>query len=151
MPKSKDARELCTPAWRLIGWTVSEPGYMSCDGRRLCYANEDGLLFDAALGEVADLVFPWYYFGGGLKLTIKGERHRFSFVVPNGAEVAGARALTAVSLALGAAATAEVVAAKIADITDGRAAGRAWRELLEPLVRKAPPAGGRGRSLPGPP
>ncbi len=127
--------ELCTPAWRMIGMTVSEPGYMSCNGRRLCYANAAGALFDVELSEVSGLKFPWYYFGGGLKMKVKSERHRFSFVIPNGAETAEARILTYISPLRGAVATAEVVSEKYRDIKDGRAAGKAWRELLEPLVK----------------
>ena len=135
MAKKEREYELRTSAWRMIGWTVSEPGVMSYDGRRLSYDNGEKVLFDAELSEVTELKFPWYYFGGGLKMTVKGEPYRFSFVVPNGAEVGSARLATAIDPLLGAGAVAEVVAGKVADVKEGREATRAWRKLLEPLVR----------------
>lgn len=76
---------LRTPAWRLIGLTRSEPGALAYSDNRLSYRAEDGLLFDVPLSEVSHVVFPWYYFGGGVKLVADGEAYRFSFVTPNDA------------------------------------------------------------------
>ena len=65
-------------------------------------------LFDAPLGAVGDVVFPWYYFSGGMKLTVAGVPYRFSFLQPqNTMGSPGA-----------------------AGIPMGRAVGKSWREIL---------------------
>ena len=46
-------------------------------------ADETALVFDLPLGEVRDVSFPWYYFSGGVTLTARGVRYRFSFIRPN--------------------------------------------------------------------
>ena len=78
------------------------------------------------LAEVTAIVWPWYYFGGGVKLRADAAPHRLSFVLPNGAEYAQARGLAAV----GDPAALSIVASKAQDIGAGRAVGRRWRELL---------------------
>jgi hypothetical protein len=75
---------------------------------------------------VTGLSFPWYYSGGGLRLTVAGEEYHLSFVLPNGAQPPAAPAASgreAKELAKVAVAAQEGGA--------GRRAGREWRRLLE--------------------
>jgi hypothetical protein len=95
---------------------------------RLTCQTEAGTAFDIPVTEIRDLTFPWYYFGGGMKLTAAGERHRVSFVRPNDATEdlpfrLAAREGDVAGLAL--------VGLKFQEIGEGRAAGRAWRSALE--------------------
>lgn len=48
------------------------------DGR----VDEGGQLFEAPLSEVSEVRWPWYYFGGGVKLKIGDQKYRLSFVKP---------------------------------------------------------------------
>ena len=85
----------------------------------------------AALDDVTDVAFPWFYFGGGAKLTVAGTRHRLSFVRPNGAEVVSARLVDdVVGGAVGGAFALLTAHEKIRDIGDGRKAGKAWKAVL---------------------
>ena len=50
---------------------------------RLVFETHDGRrLLDATLGELSAVTFPWYYFGGGMKLRIGMDRYRVSFARP---------------------------------------------------------------------
>lgn len=75
-------------------------------------AGKTALVFDVPLGEVRDVAFPWYYFSGGVKMTVHGARYRFSFIRPNG------------SLAPGGADYAE------SEMSRARRNGRAWQAAL---------------------
>jgi hypothetical protein len=96
---------MLTPVWRLLGLTGSEPGYLEMKGERLIYRPADGSWtgFNIPLAEASDINFPWHYFGGGFKMRIGSEKYRFSFVEPHN---------------------------EAADISGGRAVGRAWKKLL---------------------
>lgn len=118
---------LRTPAWRLHGLTRSEPGVLALADDRLGYWTPEGMVFDVPLAEVREIVFPWYYFGGGAKLTASGEAYRFSFVEPNDAQPIPDHLL---GRAFGAVGAAGVVVKKTGDIARGRAAGRAWKAAL---------------------
>ncbi|MEM6327111.1 MAG: hypothetical protein AAF791_08335 [Bacteroidota bacterium] len=107
---------LCSPAWRLRGIGY-DPGALTLADDRLSFRTEEGMVFDVPLAEVSKVVAPWYYFGGGLKLSVGDERYRFSFVAPNGAPPVS-RSL----LPPGAVGRPWVFA--------GRDAGREWREAL---------------------
>ena len=113
-------------AWLLKGSTTSIPGWLDLEEGRLRFATPEEVVFDVPLAEVTALTYPWYYFGGGLKLRAAGQPFRLSFVKPNGAEYAVARGLAG----QGNVAALAVVAAKAADIGAGRGVGRRWRELL---------------------
>ena len=111
--------------------TGSRPGVLELADGRLGFTTDEGRVFEAALAEVTDVAFPWFYFGGGAKLTVAGTRHRLSFVRPNGAEVAarlveGGRVRRRVGLL--------VVHEKLRDIGDGRKAGKAWKAALRARV-----------------
>jgi len=94
-----------TQVWRLSGLTGSEPGHLELRGGRLIYSpsGESRPGFNVALAEVTDINFPWNYFGGGFKMRIGAEQFRFSFVEPHN---------------------------ESADISGGRAAGKAWKKTL---------------------
>lgn len=117
---------LRTPAWRLHGLTRSEPGVLAFANGRLSYRTEDGVVFDVPLAEVTDVVFPWYYFGGGAKLMAEGEAYRFSFVRPNDASDVPGRLLARSGNPVGLVTAGQ----KVVDIGAGRRAGKAWREIL---------------------
>ena len=118
--------EFASYAWRLKGITGTEAGWMDLHDGDLRFATPEKVVFDVPLAEVTRITYPWYYFGGGVKLRAAGAAYRFSFVLPNGAEYAEARGMAAVGdlAALG------IVASKARDIGAGRAVGRRWRELL---------------------
>lgn len=114
-------------AWRLIGLFRTQAGWLDLCEDRLRYSTPDGTVFETPVGEVTCLTFPWYYFSGGLKLTVAGEEYRLSFVEPNGAQYPVARAEAAAG---DPAALAFVVdTAKVVGV--GRGVGRRWRSLLE--------------------
>ena len=83
-------------------------------------------MFDVRLDDVTDVTWPWYYFGGGVKLSVAGEQYRLSFVLPNGAEYPTARLAAA-----GDPAALAIVAQKGNEIAVGRKAGKEWRRRLE--------------------
>jgi hypothetical protein len=122
-------------AWRLIGTLRSEAGWLDLTAGRLRYTTESREVFDVRLDEVTDVVWPWYYFGGGVKLTVRGEQYRFSFVLPNGAEYPTAR----MRAAAGDPAALAVVVQKSNDIAKGRGAGKEWRRRLEAAGQAAAP------------
>jgi hypothetical protein len=129
-----------TAAWLLMGLTGSAPGVLEVAGGRLRYVvhgrgaltggqiaqleqrtGRSGLaaaldggaavaLFDVPPSAVGDVVFPWYYFGGGMKLTAEKVPFRFSFLKPQNTQLLPG----------------------VLDIPQGRAAGRIWRQLLVP-------------------
>lgn len=116
-----------SPAWLLHGITGTSAGELSLTGRVLSYREEGKLIFSTDLGKLERIVFPWYYFGGGVKLRIDGRWYRLSFVVPNGPEVAVGRAYGEA----GSPAALLFAWDKLRDVSDGRTLGRTWRELLK--------------------
>jgi len=76
-------KSLFTSAWLLKGITGSISGSLKLKNKRLIYVTDDGQrLFNAHLSEVKDIIFPWYYFGAGVKLRIGANKYRFSFIEP---------------------------------------------------------------------
>lgn len=72
---TRDETMLASPAWLMVGATQSLPGVLWHDGHRLVLELEGehaarGL--DVPVAEVRDVAFPWYYFGGGCRLTAGG-------------------------------------------------------------------------------
>ena len=104
---------LRTPAWRLIGLTRSEPGILALAEGRLTYRTNAGVMFDVPLMDISEVVFPWYYFGGGVKLNAVGEAYRFSFVEPNDAP------------------SSPLVGPGGVGVTAGRQAGAEWKRILK--------------------
>lgn len=106
MNASRAPDTLRTAAWRLVGLSRSLPGELHLRDGRFRFTTSEGRLFDAPLGDVTDVAFPWYYFGGGMTLRVGREAYRFSFVVPT--EEHGS----------------------LGDIPEGRRAGKAWQAAL---------------------
>jgi hypothetical protein len=139
-----DESSLRTVAWLLMGLTGSAPGLLQLAAGRLSFtaqgrgalttgqlrrlaelagqpgladeldAGRSAVVFDAPLDAVANVHFPWYYFGGGMKLIVAGRAYRFSFLQPQ-----NTRLPTDADAILGA-----------AGIPAGRASGKAWGTAL---------------------
>jgi hypothetical protein len=122
-------------AWLLKNLFVSVPGWLEWQHDRLRFTTPEKVIFDCPRAEVSVLTYPWYYFGGGVKLRAAGTKYTLSWVRPNGAEVASARLASSANPA----AAALLVASKVTDIRSGRDAGRRWREILgEPAKATTP-------------
>ncbi|MDX6739259.1 hypothetical protein [Actinocorallia sp. A-T 12471] len=133
---------LQTVAWLIMGSTGSAPGVLRLGNGRLMFeahgrgaltlgqlhtleqrSGVPGLSGHLAEGGVAPLFdgpasqvkFPWYYFGGGMKLSVAGSSYRFSFLQPQNTQ------LPTELYDLPGIGT---------QISTGRAAGRAWRAAL---------------------
>ncbi len=119
---------LRTPAWQLVGLTRSLCGILAFRAGHLSFTTGEGKVFDVALSAVRKVHFPWYYFGGGIKITIAAQHYRISFVRPNdGADFdAGMDARSE----WGGGAALEVVSGKSQDILRGRRAGKAWKNFF---------------------
>ena len=113
-------------AWLLIGTFRTAAGWLDLTAGRLRFSTPDKVVFDVPLAEVTDVVWPWYYFGGGVKLSAAGERYRLSFVLPNGAEYPAARE----AADTGDPASLAIVWDKASDIGAGRDLGKEWRRRL---------------------
>ncbi len=74
--------------------------------------DERAILFDVPLAEVEAILFPWYYFSGGVKFTVGGVRYRFGFDKPANTMITGD------------------VEGNINEIARGRQSGKAWRKAL---------------------
>ena len=131
LPRKKRAKgsedDFASYAWRLIGTFRTAAGWLDLTAGRLRFSTTDEVVFDVPLAEIADVVWPWYYFGGGVKLSAAGEHYRFSFVLPNGAEYPTAR----LAAEAGDPAALGIVWQKASDIGAGRDVGREWRRRLE--------------------
>ncbi|WP_157610227.1 hypothetical protein [Spirillospora albida] len=135
------ASEARTLAWLMMGSTGSTPGMLMTARGRLRFdafgrgaltggqvrelekrtgrptlgaeldAGRAVTLFDAPLDVVGDVRFPWYHFGGGMKISVAGAPYRFSFLRPQNTrmpdDVRG-----------------------VADIPSGRASGKTWKAAL---------------------
>ncbi len=94
LPRKKAKRsedDFASYAWRLIGTFRTAAGWLDLTAGRLRFSTPAEVVFDVPLAEVTDIIWPWYYFGGGVKLSAGGKQYRFSFVLPNGAEYPTAR------------------------------------------------------------
>ena len=120
-------QSFASEAWRMVGLTRSLPGVLELARGRLRFIDEDGVRFEATLDDLSGITFPWYYFGGGMKLTVHGNRYRLAFVRPNDADDVADR--LASRIGDDGAALRQVVV-KVTDIRDGRAIGKRWRDLL---------------------
>ncbi|MDD7965254.1 hypothetical protein [Actinomycetospora lemnae] len=122
------APSYATPAWLLRGLT-NEPGVLSLYAGRLRLVTAEGVVFDAPLGAVERLAFPWYQGSGGLRVTVGGRRHRVTLSRPKGAAFPASRLLDAGSRADAGSDRAAPVTVHTA--LQGRGAGRVWRTLLD--------------------
>ncbi|MFI2429786.1 hypothetical protein ACH5A7_37935 [Streptomyces sp. NPDC018955] len=109
--------ELVSPVWLLMGATGSAPGFLYLKKQRVAFEvtrrgaltegqsnrlmglfHDPGLngtwspegtpvVFDVPLSEVTGVRFPWYEFGGGMRIHLGSHRFRFSFVQPSNTAV----------------------------------------------------------------
>jgi hypothetical protein len=111
-------KTLRSPAWLLSGFTRSVAGKLTLGGGRIVFDTHDGRrLLNAALADVSAVKFPWYYFGGGMKLRIGTKVYRISFARPgNLPEDFGENA-------------------HLTDIGGGRKSGAAWKLALADSIK----------------
>jgi hypothetical protein len=129
---------LATPAWILAGRLRNVPGLLVADRGRLEFHTGSGPAFAAPIAEVGPVTWPWWWFGGGLVATVRGERFKITFVRPNGAPAADADLLDAAFRAGGLVDSGFGpfrAATGLRDVHTGRAAARQWKQLLPPTVR----------------
>jgi hypothetical protein len=124
-----NSESFASPAWRMVGLTRSIPGVLALADDTLTFTDEEGTRFRAPLAAVSGVTFPWYYFGGGMKLVVDGTRYRLAFVRPNDADDLQDRLASRIG---DAGAALNQVTVKVTDIRDGRQVGRRWRQLLAP-------------------
>ena len=137
LPRRKAKRsghDFASFAWLLIGTLRTAAGWLDLTAGRLRFSTPDQVVFDVPLAQVTDIVWPWYYFGGGVKLRAAGEQYRISFVLPNGAEYPTAR----LGAEAGDPAALAIVWSKASDIGAGRGAGKEWRQRLETELAALP-------------
>jgi hypothetical protein len=108
-------------AWLLKG-IRNTPGWLCLEQERLVFLTPEEVVFDVPRSQVS-VTFPWYYFGGGMKVTAAGQRYKIAFVLPNDAEYP-------LGDPAAAGGTLPPLAANGASIREGRAVGRRWREVL---------------------
>lgn len=139
-------------AWLLKGLVNSLPGRLSFKNERLTYcAYESGTfrdtglkklertsgviglsdklkqgkevsLFDIHLSDLQRVYFPWWYFGAGMKLTIKDQEYRLSFIRPQNTQAPSSR--TSISDVMANGSNLDT------GIGTARACGKRWKELL---------------------
>jgi len=124
------APSYATPAWLLRGLT-NEPGVLSLYAGRLRLVTGEGVVFDAPLGAVERLAFPWYEGAAGLRVTVGGRRHRVSLHRPRGSALPPARLMGQdVEPVVGTARPDTDRGIVVHSVLKGRGAGRVWRTLL---------------------
>ena len=129
--ESLDVHHLVSPAW-LIGGLRNVPGYLGLGGDRLTFVS-DTPVFDVPLSEVTDVVWPWYWFGGGFRCRAAGERYKVTFVRPNGMPAPDPSMLQVGVGVFGMLSGTwhDIHALQgLADVRTGRAAGQQWRSAL---------------------
>jgi hypothetical protein len=119
------APSYATPAWLLRG-RAAVPGVLSLYAGRLRLVTAGGVVFDAPLGAVERLAFPWYEASAGLRVTVGGRRHRVSLTRPRGAGFPADRLLGGAEPGTG----DKTGSVAVQSVLDGRGAGRVWRTLL---------------------
>lgn len=70
------------PAWLLRGLFGRVAGTLKLAGGRLVFTSDERVvLLDARVDDLS-VRLPWYYFGGGVVVTVGDARYRLSFVEP---------------------------------------------------------------------
>jgi len=73
---------------------------------------ENTVVFDVPLADIQHVRFPWYYFSGGLKLTLNGIVYRFGFDRPSNTKLSGEGADL------------------VGEVSRARRSGKAWKAVL---------------------
>ncbi len=78
--------ELISKAWnmRMLNQAWDAGVLLATEGR-VCFMTRSGPLFEADKQDVK-ATWPWYYFGGGVHLTVGGKGYRIYFTPPQGAD-----------------------------------------------------------------
>lgn len=97
-----------THAWLRSG-RRNLPGVLALHDGRLSFTGSGQVLFDDR-ADTSDVDFPWYRFGGELRITAGGRSHRVSLTPPHSLTDSGD---------------------EVVERADGRRAGRIWRTLLD--------------------
>lgn len=100
------SEQLTTQVWILEGLTGSTAAQLRLNRGHLTLRTMGNQLFYVPLKHVSGVRFPWYYFGGGLNLTVDGTQYRLSFVKPTSK------------------------GGSVFDIRAGRTVSKAWRKAL---------------------
>jgi len=123
-------QELRTRVWLLIGMTGSTPGVLELAEGRIAFTTEEGRVFEAPLADIS-VKYPWYYFGGGCKITIGDTTHRISFVRPNNSlDLSDAILAELGDTGAGGVLALLTAGRKMRDVGQGRKAGKIWKEAL---------------------
>ena len=108
---------LRSPAWLLSGLIHSVAGELELTQGRFTFESHDGRrIIDAPLGELSAVTFPWYYFGGGMKVRIGTDTYRLSFARPGNLPDHFGQAADA------------------GDIASARRSGAAWKSALAAVI-----------------
>lgn len=97
LTSAPDPESFASSVWLLDGLTRSIPSQLRYHQGSLALLTEGAQQFETPLANVR-AIFPWYYFGGGVKLTVYGVSYRISFVRPNGAAPAEGSVLAYIPL-----------------------------------------------------
>lgn len=84
-------------------------------------------LLRASKGEISGYKMPWYYFKGGIHITIRNQSYKFSFIRPQNT-VEPSYYLEDQYRWAGGAGQEDV------DVLGGKAAGAQWKQLLENIL-----------------
>lgn len=115
---ASDADLFVSTVWLLEGLTRSIPSQLKYRQGSLALLTEGTQQFETPLANVR-AIFPWYYFGGGVKLTVYGVSYRISFVRPNGAAPVDRSILAYIP-----------VVREVRYIRAGVRLGRVWKRIL---------------------
>jgi len=97
-----DESAVYTPVWILSGLTGRDPAALEFADGRVILSTGDVEVFNAALSDIREVTFPWYYFGGGVKFRVGAQEYKISFTEPG----------------------------EYGSIADARAAGKLWRAIF---------------------
>ena len=89
--------------------------------KRIDDGDDDAVVFDVPVASVA-VRFPWYYFSGGLVVTLAGVQYRFSLGTPANMQFPTNRGDIE--------AVAGRVQAELSEVATMRLAGKAWKAAL---------------------
>jgi hypothetical protein len=120
--------DLVSRAWLLKG-LGNTPGILLAGGGLVAFVGEEGPAFEAPLNDV-EVSWPRMQMSGGAHFGVGGEKFRVAFVRPNGAADAALGGVVRLGGSLAGAAGVFEIGRLLGSITEGRAAGKRWKEYL---------------------